>query len=113
MQMTQAVSPEAAYVLGIASGISVPIRGVPMNFKIPHVPDLDCFALLCDMASRGVNNREVARRLGLAASTVERWKAGAQPRWADGQRLVALHTYIVENVRQSVSTNPENEPCSS
>lgn len=59
------------------------------------IPPLDCFRLLAEMHEYGVNNSEAARRMGVAPSTVKRWKSGEmQPGWVDGQRLLLLHEYV-------------------
>jgi DNA-binding transcriptional regulator YiaG len=73
---------------------------VSMN-KPDHLK-LDCFRLLADMQKAGVNNREAARRLGKPASTVQRWKEGAEPCYSDAVRLIDLHEYVT---RKSVSAS--------
>jgi transposase-like protein len=70
---------------------------------IEPVPPLDCFRLLQEMAEAGVSNKEVARRLGKPPSTIEGWKAGAQPSWSEGQRLLQIHAYVMSDIRKGVS----------
>lgn len=76
------------------------------------VTKLDCFRLLADLQQAGVNNSEVARRLGKSRTTVTRWKGGAEPTYSDGLRLIELHAYVTnvaDCVRRSVD-NPELQP---
>ncbi|HEY5850406.1 MAG TPA: hypothetical protein VIT62_06530 [Lysobacter sp.] len=48
------------------------------------------FRVLSDLTHQGFRSRSVARRLAVAKSTVLGWKAGAEPRHSDGERLIAL-----------------------
>jgi CENP-B N-terminal DNA-binding domain len=61
------------------------------------IPKLDCFRLLLELKDAGVSNNEVARRLGVPPTTVQGWKAGAEPRWSDGERLRQLHAYAAQS----------------
>lgn len=63
----------------------------------PDGQKLDCFRLLAEMNKCGVNTAEVARRLGKAHSTVQKWKEGAEPCYTDGVRLLDLHSYVLSN----------------
>lgn len=68
----------------------------------PEGQRLDCFRLLTEMHRAGVNNTEVARRLGVPRSTVNRWKQGAEPGFTTGKRLIDLHTSIVTQTVETV-----------
>lgn len=67
------------------------------------IPPLDGFRLLTEMAAAGVNNAEVARRLGIQRSTVMRWKAGSEPCWSTGERLRLLHEYVTRDMAQNAT----------
>lgn len=57
---------------------------------------LDCFRLLADLDRAGVNNSEVARRMGLSPSTIYRWKMGElEPSYSHGCRLIEIHAYAI------------------
>ncbi len=61
----------------------------------PDNQKLDCFRLLAEMHDAGVNNTEVARRLGRPQSTIRRWKGGSEPGYTDGKRLLDLHAQVI------------------
>lgn len=71
----------------------------------PEHQKLDCFRLLNEMDKAGVNNAEVARRLGKGKSTIQYWKSGGEPCWSEGNRLIALHAYVTAEVQKTVSTS--------
>jgi transcriptional regulator with XRE-family HTH domain len=57
----------------------------------PTIPvALSAFRILAKLERLGVTNAEVARRMGVSRSTVQRWKAGSDPRYQDGQSLFAI-----------------------
>lgn len=58
---------------------------------------LDCARMLTELGSAGISNAEVARRLGVMPSTVQRWKSGSEPGYSMGVRLIDLHAYAVRN----------------
>lgn len=51
---------------------------------------VDWFRVIADLNRCGVSTAEVARRLGIGRSTVIGWRAGAEPGYGDGDRLLAL-----------------------
>ena len=55
---------------------------------------MDCFRLITEIERAGVSNIELARRLQVPRSTLLGWKAGSEPRWTDGQKLVMAHGEI-------------------
>ncbi len=58
----------------------------------------DWFKILSDLDHAGVNNSEVARRMGRSASTVYRWKMNeAEPSYSDGVRLMEIHAYVTSS----------------
>ena len=57
---------------------------------------IDCFSLLADLHRCGINNSEVARRIGVAISTVRNWKNGCEPKYSDGQRLIEMHAHFCQ-----------------
>lgn len=60
----------------------------------PDDQKLNCFRLLAELQAAGVNNAEVARRLGVTGSTVQRWKDGSEPGYSAGKRLIDLHAFV-------------------
>lgn len=64
---------------------------------------LDCFTLLNDLDRAGISNAKVADLLGHSESTVNRWKQGAEPKWSDGQLLLALHGIYCKNIPKTES----------
>lgn len=57
-----------------------------------HADDLrvDWFRLIADLNRAGHSTRRFADILGIPRTTIEGWKSGAEPKHADGERLIAL-----------------------
>lgn len=54
-------------------------------------PDrVDWFQVLTDLGRKGVPTRSVATSIRVPHGTILGWKQGAEPKFADGERLVAL-----------------------
>lgn len=51
---------------------------------------VDWFRLITDLNRAGNSTRRFADNLGIARTTIEGWKAGSEPKHADGERLIAL-----------------------
>jgi hypothetical protein len=51
---------------------------------------VDWFRLITDLNRAGHSTRRFADNLGIARTTIEGWKAGSEPKHADGERLIAL-----------------------
>jgi hypothetical protein len=51
---------------------------------------VDWFRLITDLNRAGHSTRRFADNLGIPRTTIEGWKAGAEPKHADGERLIAL-----------------------
>lgn len=66
----------------------------------PDDQKLNCFRLLAELNAAGINNVEAARRLGVAVSTLRGWKAGSEPGYSDGKRLIDLHAYLTDTATQ-------------
>lgn len=57
---------------------------------------VDWFRILADLQYAGFSNADVAKILGVSASTVRtNWKRGRMPRHHDGQALLALHELVM------------------
>lgn len=67
----------------------------PLPKDAQHEPPFDyvCdwFTILADLERSGFPNADVARLIGVPRTTLLGWKSGAQPRWSEGQKLLALH----------------------
>lgn len=54
-------------------------------------PDrVDWFQVLTDLSRKGVPVLAISSAIGVPQSTILGWKQGAEPKFADGERLVAL-----------------------
>ena len=60
-----------------------------------HVPELDAAKIIDDIVRKGITLAEIARRINVPYSTVERWANGSSPRWHHGQALIALHFFAM------------------
>lgn len=59
--------------------------------EVLSIRPLDCIRILADLKHKGISSAEVARILGLDASTVRWWKRGQLPGDPHGRRLIALY----------------------
>lgn len=50
---------------------------------------IDWFRVIADLNRAGYSTRGFADSLGIARTTIEGWKAGAEPKHADGEKLLA------------------------
>lgn len=67
-----------------------------MKIKLPEVKPLDCFVMLAELNKLGFSNAEVSRILGHRnPTTVQHWKEGAQPRYSERVRFVALYEQAI------------------
>lgn len=55
---------------------------------------INCFALLVDLEHHGKNNTQVANDLGVPRTTLRHWKAGREPCYSDGCRLIEYHSHV-------------------
>lgn len=69
-----------------------------------HADDLrvDWFRLIVDLNRAGHSTRRFADILGIPRTTIEGWKAGAEPKHADGERLIALWCKELAKTRSEV-----------
>lgn len=70
---------------------------------------VDWFRLLADLQGFGWSNATVARAMGVAPSTLARWKEGSEPHYEDGKALVLLHWQIClrpTEIRMGESSRP-------
>lgn len=51
---------------------------------------VDWFQVLVDLGRCGVPASSAAAAIGIPKSTVQGWKQGAEPKFTDGEKLVAL-----------------------
>jgi len=59
---------------------------------------IDWFRILTELDRAGINNSEVARRLGHHPSTIHRWKMNEnEPPYSDGIRLIEIHSYVTSS----------------
>lgn len=60
-------------------------------------PDrVDWFQVLIDLGKRGVPVMVVSSAIGVPQSTILGWKQGAEPKFTDGEKLVALWAGITD-----------------
>jgi hypothetical protein len=63
---------------------------------------IDWFRVLADLERLGMNNRSIARHLGIPKSTIAYWKAGNDPRHSDGEHLIELWCETVHKPREGL-----------
>lgn len=60
---------------------------------------VDWFQVITDLSKLGYTLHSIAIAIGVAKSTLIGWKQGAEPKYQDGERLVALWSRITESDR--------------
>ncbi|TDB26701.1 hypothetical protein ATCM_02995 [Stenotrophomonas sp. ATCM1_4] len=66
-------------------------------------PDrVDWFQVLVDLGRCGVPASSAAAAIGISKTTVWGWKQGAEPKFADGEKLVALWAGITGKPAEAV-----------
>lgn len=55
---------------------------------------IDWFRVIADLNRAGYSTRGFADSLGIARTTIEGWKAGAEPKHADGEKLLAWWSQV-------------------
>lgn len=75
-----------------------------MANRIEHDPfRVDWFQVLTDLRRHGLPSLHVSRTIGVPHSTVIGWKnEGAEPKFADGERLVDLWIGITQRNRHQL-----------
>lgn len=58
--------------------------------RIRKVPRVDWFRVLHELQVNGMPIQSAARHIGLSHSTVLGWRTGSEPRYGDGELLIAL-----------------------
>jgi len=53
------------------------------------------FRVIADLELRGVTLRSQAEAAGFSVGTIYYWKAGGEPRYASGERLIGLYTETI------------------
>lgn len=61
---------------------------------------IDWFRVITELQASGFGYRDIARRIGVDHVTVAGWKAGAEPRHSDGERLLALWCEVGDHPRE-------------
>jgi hypothetical protein len=72
---------------------------------------VDWFRLITDLNRAGHSTRRFADNLGIARTTIEGWKAGSEPKHADGERLIASAWGGAESIcRELLSSTSGADP---
>ena len=61
------------------------------EFRLVRRIQVDWSALIADIERAGMSLRMAAECLNVSHSTIRRWRSGQEPRYDDGQALLALH----------------------
>lgn len=55
---------------------------------------IDWFRVMADLNRAGYSTRAFADSLGIARTTIQGWKSGAEPKHADGERLLSWWSHV-------------------
>lgn len=71
---------------------------------------VDWFRVMCDLQSKGYSLVNIAAAIGVAHSTLMGWRNPpyAEPRHADGERLVMLWCQVTEAPRDALPLNVDD-----
>jgi hypothetical protein len=71
---------------------------------------VDWFRVVAELQGAGYNTENIAAAIGVARSTLMGWRNPpyAEPRHADGERLVQLWCRVVEQPRDALPLNVED-----
>lgn len=61
----------------------------------PDPRRVDWFRVLADLRYAGIDTKSVARMICVPAATVFGWKQGAEPKYADGERLIEFWLQVL------------------
>ena len=67
---------------------------------------VDWFQILVDLSRKGLTTRSMADAIHVPPSTLLGWKQGAEPKHADGERLVLLWIDMTGNAREVLPRCP-------
>lgn len=87
----------------LARPIAVP---APRPSKHRHEPErvIDWFQVITGLSRAGYSPQSVADAIGVARTTLLGWKQGAEPRYTEGERLLAFWCQITGNKRDKLPT---------
>lgn len=63
---------------------------------------VDWWQMVVSLSQAGLSANKVSRVIDVPTSTIHGWKMGAEPRHADGERLIALWCETHGHVREEV-----------
>lgn len=63
---------------------------------------VDWFTVLLDLQRAGLPAMQVSQSTSIPKSTILGWKQGAEPKYADGEKIVKLWMRITGNARTAV-----------
>jgi hypothetical protein len=75
-----------------------------MSRRIDTIERIDWFRVLADMRHYNIPVQVVADHLRIPCGTVRGWQGGAEPKHADGERLVALWMLVLGKGRDKLPT---------
>lgn len=61
---------------------------------------IDWFRIVADLNYRGIRTQAIADKVGVARMTVAGWKDGAEPKHADGEKLLDLWVTVTSKPKQ-------------
>lgn len=102
LSLVQPVNPRNGVVV---ARLSIPPSELkrPVSRSKPEVEKrVDWFRVITDMSRAGYNAHIVAHAIGVARTTLIGWKQGAEPRYTEGERLVALWCRVLKRNRSKL-----------
>ena len=73
---------------------------------MPPTLRIDWFRVLADLQEAGFPNDETAHQIDAPVRTLRDWKYGAEPRHADGERLIGFWVLATGKDRESLPRAP-------
>lgn len=67
---------------------------------------IDWFRVMADLNRAGCSTRAFADSLGIARTTIQGWKSGAEPKHADGERLLSWWSHVTGRPVEAAPREP-------
>lgn len=67
---------------------------------------IDWFRVIADLNRAGYSTRGFADSLGIARTTIQGWKSGAEPKHADGERLLSWWSHVTGRPVEAAPREP-------
>lgn len=72
------------------------------GLRLQVEPRVDWFAIFSGLLRRGITLALVSQQTKVPTGTLQGWKQGAEPKHADGERIIAFYLQVTGESREKV-----------